>query len=641
MRLSLIVLASTAVIFAAAFTVTYFSVRAIMLDNAEAQARQLTRATAFEMYGTLSAVMSAGDALSALAEDDALTTEELHAILDQAVERSSRVAGAAVAFEPYSVDPDRRFFAPFSYEKNGEIHRTFMGGEDFNYFVRDWYQIPRETGRPFWTDPFLAEGGADEMIATYGVPLYRGDGDDRSFIGVLALDISLAGMLETISSVSIFETGFAFLVSSTGAFVTYPDANYIMRESFFSLAEEWELPELRGIGRAMLREQEGFVRLPNRLTGEPAWMYYAPMPAADWTLSVVVPERELFGDVLRLMQLVLTIACAGFVILLIVIVGITRSITRPLKRLAVTTGQIARGNLDEALPPVKSDDEVGDLSRSFDEMRLALKDYISNLTETTKAKERIESELKIARNIQMSFLPRKYSLPANVTGVELHASLESAKHVGGDLYDFFMVEDRFLYFAVGDVSDKGVPAALFMAVTKTLVKGIAEQYSDPAAILYRVNNELCLNNENGMFVTYVCGLLNLETGEAVFANAGHNLPIIRRAGKSPEWLDLKPALVLGAMEDIEYDVRTIQLRPGDKLLLYTDGVVEAENENQQLYGDDTLLDLFTQLTDTTPKQTVSAIMESVKTHAGDAPASDDITVLALHYTGTKRTTAPG
>lgn len=630
-KLSLIVLVSTSAIFFAAFGATYFTVRSMMLDNAEAMATKLTDSTANHIHATLNSVMAVAQPLAAVVELDWLEREDLHRMLDEVVLRSNRISGAAVAFEPFSVDPDQRYYAPFSYKRDGKIHRAFLGGEDLHYFVRDWYQIPKETGQAIWTDPYHAEGGADEFIATYALPLYREPSDPESFMGVIALDVSLESMLEMIGDVSIYDSGFAFMVSSSGAFVTYPEPELVRHESFFSLAETWGIPELREIGRAIVQDSRGFVRLPDGLIGESAWLYFAPLDEADWNLGVVIPEAELYGDVLQLIQRILIIAGAGFVILLVVIVGVSRSITQPLKRLVKTAAQIAKGNLDEKMPPAESTDEVGELARSFDEMRVALKDYINNLTETTKAKERIESELLIAQKIQMSFLPKKYSLPASVKGIDLNAQLVSAKHVGGDLYDFFLLKDRYLYFAVGDVSDKGVPAALLMAVTKTLVKGIAEQYNDPGEILERVNNELCFNNENSMFVTYVCAMLDLENGELSLGNAGHNLPLLRRAGRRPEWLELTPGLVLGAMEDMEYGVHKIQLNPGDSILFYTDGVVEAEDNDQALYGDERLLNLYAELVDQTPKQTVTRIIESVNSFVDGAPQSDDITVLALDY----------
>ncbi len=633
-KLSLIVLASTLAIFLLAFGVTYYTVRGIMVENAEREAGELAQSTAYRIFSTLNAVMAAADPAVAAFEEGWLDPEEVFPVLRELVSRSPHISGAAYAFEPFSVDPEREYYAPFVFAKDGDLRETFLGGEDFRYFVRDWYQVPRETDRAFWTDPFMAEGGADEMIASFSHPLYQNAEDEGSFLGVLVLDVSMDGLLEMVSEVSIYNTGFAFLISSSGNFVTYPEEDFVRRESFFTLAELWGVPELREIGRSMDGEDSGFVRLPRELIGEPAYLAYRRLPETDWALAIVVPEAELFGDIVALMRLVLLVVTAGFGILLVVIIGVTRSITLPLKKLVAKTAEIARGNLDEALPPHRSDDEVGVLARSFDEMRVSLKDYINNLTETTKAKERIESELLIARKIQMSFLPKKYTLPKKVQdAVSLQADLVPAKHVGGDLYDYFVQDDRFLHFAVGDVSDKGVPASLFMAVTKTLYKGVAEQCENPAEILAKVNDELCLNNENGMFVTYVCGRLDLATGELLLANAGHNLPLVLREGKPAEWIDLEAGLVLGAMEDFVFPVRKISLRSGDRLILYTDGVVEAENQTGELLGDKRLLQLAEDFRGQAVPKMVESLFGAVDEYAHGTDQSDDITIFVMEYLG--------
>jgi len=273
------------------------------------------------------------------------------------------------------------------------------------------------------------------------------------------------------------------------------------------------------------------------------------------------------------------------------------------------------------------------LTRSVDEMRIALKEYIADIAETSRAQERIESELKIASAIQMNFLPKRFPPFPDQTAFDLYAALAPAREVGGDLYDFFMLDPNHLFFSVGDVSDKGVPAALFMAVTKTLMKGIAEQGSTPADVLDRVNAELCQNNETVMFVTLVCGILDVATGDLVYSNAGHNPPALLRAGKRPEFLPLPPGLVLGVAEEAAFETRSIRLAPGDRLLLYTDGVTEAMDANQQLFSDERLLRETTWMAVETPRQMVERLMAAVHAYAGGTAQSDDITVLALQYKG--------
>jgi len=282
---------------------------------------------------------------------------------------------------------------------------------------------------------------------------------------------------------------------------------------------------------------------------------------------------------------------------------------------------------------VKSHDEVGDLSQSFENMRLALKEYVANLAATIAAKERIESELKIAHAIQHNFLPKRFPPFPDRTEMDIHAELRTAREVGGDLYDFFLLDEHHLFFSIGDVSGKGVPAALFMAVAKTLMKGVAEQHLTPSEVLTKVNRELCVDNEQMMFVTVFCGILDLRTGELQFTNAGHLPPLLLRGANNVSWMELPKGIVLGVSEKASYETRTLMLNPQDTLLLYTDGVTEARNVRQGLYGDDRLCNFAAGRCGASPKELVEGLIAAVQDYAADEEQADDITVLALRYRG--------
>jgi len=276
---------------------------------------------------------------------------------------------------------------------------------------------------------------------------------------------------------------------------------------------------------------------------------------------------------------------------------------------------------------------VGDLSLSFENMRLALKEYVANLAATTAAKERIESELKIAHLIQRSLLPKRFPPFPDHLEFDIYAGLQAAKEVGGDLYDFFLLDEQRLFFSIGDVSGKGVPAALFMAVTRTLMKGIADQHLLPSQVLAKVNHELYVDNEQMMFVTLFCGVLDLRTGELRYTNAGHLPPLLLRASRPVAWLDLPKGVVLGVSEAPAYTTRTLQLQPRDALLLYTDGVNEAMNPAKELFGDERLRAFAEAHAGTAPKELVEDLFGSVRRFASGEEQSDDITVLALQFRG--------
>lgn len=280
-------------------------------------------------------------------------------------------------------------------------------------------------------------------------------------------------------------------------------------------------------------------------------------------------------------------------------------------------------------------DEVGLLAEALAEMQGKLLEYLENLKRTTAAKERIESELKIAHDIQMSFLHKVFPPFPDRTEFDLYATIDPAKEVGGDLYDFCFLDDDTLFFYIGDVSDKGVPAALFMAVTMTLMKRTAQQERpDPAEILLQVNGDLFSGNENLLFVTLCCFILNVKTGELFYSNAGHNPPVVLRADGNAEWLELPDGMVLGVMPDANYTTRSTRLKPGERIVLYTDGVTEAMNPGHELYTDEKLRATLADLASGSVSDLVKGVVGSVREHAMGATQSDDIAMLAIEFKGT-------
>ena len=250
----------------------------------------------------------------------------------------------------------------------------------------------------------------------------------------MGADVTLDGLRKIVSSTRVYRSGYAFLVSRNGVFVTHPDSSLVMTNSIFSVAEAEHSSLLRRVGQKMIAGGEGFVELPKGvLYSGRSWLYYAPIPSVGWSIGIVTPEGELLGDVLRFSRMVILIGLSGVLFMALIVMVIARRISKPIQDLSATTLEIARGNLDASLPDIHRGDEVGTLARSFEGMRVALKDYIENLTQTTAAKERIESELKIARRIQMSFLPKAFPpLPGN-TRVDIAARLEPARQIGGAL----------------------------------------------------------------------------------------------------------------------------------------------------------------------------------------------------------------
>lgn len=633
LKLVALFVAGTAAVLMPAYLYHYTVARRMVFDSVESSAGSLTEATVQHIEAVLNEVEVLPRYVASLLERRDLDRAELEALLTDELAVSEAVYGATAAFEPGAFEPGVEFFAPYVFRRDGRVATGSLGGPDYRYHEMDWYIIPKQLNTPLWSEPYYDKGGGDIMMSTYSVPFYRTVNGERVFAGVLTVDVSLKWLQKLVSDIKVDETGYAFILSRNGLFVAHPSNAYVMQESIFSVAEAWKDPGLRRLGQDMLRGGSRFSPVTQLLGSRKGWIYYAPLPSAQWSLGVVFPEKELFADLHKLFREVLLIGTIGALLWLVMVVALSTTFTRPLRQLSRRTQLLATGNLDVPLPLNRSHDEVGDLSRSFESMRLSLKDYIQNLKVTTAAKERIESELSLAHEIQMSFLQKTFPPFPKQDDFDLYAVLLPAKEVGGDLYDFSLVDDHRLFFCIGDVSDKGVPAALFMSVTQTLIRSAAQQLVAPDRVLSRVNADLCDKNESAMFVTAFAATFDYVSGEMAFANAGHNPPLVVRAGGTVEWLDLPEGLVLGVDGTLGYDVRSIALSPGDKVVVYTDGVTEAMNEARQLFSEQRLFDEVAARVHLEPKEMCEELMAAVKTHAGAAPQSDDITVMVMAYRG--------
>jgi sigma-B regulation protein RsbU (phosphoserine phosphatase) len=312
---------------------------------------------------------------------------------------------------------------------------------------------------------------------------------------------------------------------------------------------------------------------------------------------------------------------------------VSRAMAGPVKALSMATREIATGNLGVDIPEIRSQDEIAELAHAIAAMQEDLRTYIVDLTAATAAREKMESELKIARTIQKSFVPKQFPAFPGRRDFDLHAAMEPAREVGGDLYDFLLLDEHRLFFAIGDVSGKGIPAALFMAMCKSLLKGTSHKERDPAQVLGLVNTELCRDNDALMFVTVFCGVLDTRTGAVRYANAGHNPPVLVRAGGGAELLSVHRGLVLGAMEDSVYVNEDMVLSRGDALLLYTDGVTDARNTRMEFYGGQRLLEQAALHGALDMAGAVDALMEDIGLFVGAAPQTDDVTLLWLRWKG--------
>lgn len=632
LKLAAIVLIFSTLIMGAVLTNSYLFSRALIIEQAEENSRSRGRAMANRLAALIKPIEHATRNIALALADFSLTDREISSLAHLVVENNPDVFGMAIAFEPYTLGHNRLFFAPYSSRKNDSVTTGQLGNSGYRYFYKDWYQLPRELQQPIWTEPYSDRGGAEAFIATYSVPFYRMHNGQKQFAGVVRADISLDWLQEMVSKIKLYDTGYAAVLSRNGTYIYHPLERLIFNETVFSLAEGRNDQELWKIGRNMIEGKTGFVERASVRDNKDSFLFYMPLPIGGWSLAFLFPTDEVLKDANELTRNTLLIGIIGFLLFTAAIIFISRRMVKPIRDLSDAALEIAGGNLNTVLPEIVSRDEVGKLSESFGFMQKSLREFIDDLKQTTAAKERIESELRIAHDIQMSILPKIFPPFPDHKEFDIFATLKPAREVGGDLYDFFFIDEHHFCFLIGDVSGKGVPAAFLMAVTKTLLKVIAEQDLMPGEILEKANNDLAEDNESCMFVTLFLAILDIRNGNVAYGSAGHNPPVLLSNDRAV-FLEPLNEPIAGAMPDMIYSTRHMTLAPGETLFLYTDGVTEAMTLEQELYSDQRLLRFLNNSTGDHPGDMIQAVTQSITEFAGKAEQSDDITMLALKYTG--------
>ena len=550
---------------------------------------------------------------------------EMRKVLQGMVISEAYVYGTCMAFEPYAFLKDSLYYAFYSYQGKDGIRTRYLGGNSYDYFEQEWYKKAKEEQKPIWTEPYFDQGGGDTLMCTYSVPMFRDVKGKRQFIGVITLDISITAIGHAISKIKVYETGYAFLVSREGVILYYPDSTLI-NKNIFKLAEGDSFSRLNFVAERLKDTTEW--NNVSILGASTKTVKIATLPSTGWNLVVVFPIQELFSDLLEFLKYLGSIFLLSVAAVFVVTILIIRRLTNPLRKLVKATHQIGHGDFDLELPRVRRRDEIGVLTKSFSVMLQQLKEHISSLQKTTAEKEKIESELTIAHTIQMGMLPREFPSRSEF---ELFAVLDSARAVGGDLYDFFFLDNNHLFISVGDVSGKGVPASLFMTVVRTLFRSRTMDGQPLHQIMSQINTELCKDNPNIMFVTMIAGIINLRSGNISLCNAGHNPPLIMDKEGVVQRKTLFSAIPLGIQEYHHYKTELVQLNPGDRLILYTDGITEALNIQGEFYNENYLSKVLFHHHRADVPTLVKEVVKSIHKFAEGVEQADDITLLILGY----------
>ncbi len=553
----------------------------------------------------------------------------------QRVPASEDVDQAAIDEEALLLANVEQILYPVMSEENSVIAAVYLGtekgeilcydtqsdikpGTPYNYFESSWYTKAKEEQKACFTDVYMDSFGRGLTI-TCMAPFYD---DEDKFAGVIGMDIVIADLYEAVVKMNLPEGSYAMLVDNAGNEISVD-------------GEEKKIADDEGIDNTTLDKiiaKETGVSLSN----QGIYYGYAPIETTDWMFCVRLPESVVMKpvhNIIRSIQSTILIFVIVFVLVAILVFFVVRGfatrLTKPILALGQDAAEISGGNLDHRAE-ILINDEVGDLARSFNDMAGSLKQYIADLTSVTAEKERIGAELNVATKIQADMLPSIFPAFPERNDVDIFASMDPAKEVGGDFYDMFMVDDNHLAVVIADVSGKGVPAALFMVIAKTLLKNHLQAMESVEDVLKNTNNQLSENNDEMLFVTAWIAVIDLTTGYTEYCDAGHEVALVlHQNGEVEEIRPQKKKPPLATIECIEYQKNSLTLEKGDKLFIYTDGVPEATNADGELYGMTRLEELLAKNIDTKPDEILVRVREDVDRFVGDAPQFDDLTMLAF------------
>lgn len=578
-RSSIILLVVAAVIIEVMSVGQYLFTRNGIRHEVEQRARTEINLKNMEIQNVISDVEVAVNNMQWLIDWAAANPDSIYSTLQLIIHNNPIITGCAMAFEPNHFPSKGEWYEPFAGRENGLtgaiVHRQ-IGSAEHNYHNATWYREGLASKGGHWTEPYFDDAGSKMIVSSYTLPIHDKNG---KVIGVFCSDVSLEWLADLFGSHS---GAYTFLTSRAGRLLACPDKSMVMTTTIQEVAKQFKDTMIDVVNANMLAGDSGDASIKDN-DGNKNYMYYAPVEGkTGWKMAIIFPDKEIYAGLHKL----------GRQLGIFLILG--------LLLMAFILWRTFRGH--------------------------------QRLQAINAEKERIGNELRIASGIQMGMLPKTFPPYPDLDELAMAGSLVPAKEVGGDLFDFY-VRDHKLFFCVGDVSGKGVPASLVMAVTRSLFRTVSSHTVEPEQVMKQMNNAMSEMNESSMFVTLFIGVLDLTTGTLAYSNAGHCPPVVI-TGADVAPIEMDANIPVGLMTDWEYSRQTVDIVPGTTIFAYTDGLTEAENAEHGQYGEERMLAALKQNSNLAPHNLIASMSDSVHAFVAGAEQSDDLTMLAIHYIAT-------
>ena len=623
-------------------------VRSIVSEEVRREASHSMEGAIKVMDNRISNVETALQTAASYADIFAGEERRVYVLLHRLLESNKDIDAVSLMYNADFFPSKGRYYCPIVSRnpKTGEEQEDDLGNErhGFRYLEENEnWKVSSKTDAGYWCLPYYDSLYNREVVVSYSVPLH--DAVGRMY-GVLCADVGLGWVKRMVEEAKPFAYSTVTVLSRDSQYVCHPNEALVQTMNAVKQARLTHNDSYLRLTQRMLRGEKGIDTLDQTLEylnseetadgSSKAVVFYAPVEGVNWSVCFTIPEDKIMERPNRLRIMMITVLLFVIVVLATVLYGILKMQLRPLRELEASVLKVAQGSFNVQLPEIKTEDEVRRLRDSFEHMQQSLSEYMKKLKNTTALKASMESELRIASDIQMSMIPKEFPAYPERDDIEVYGLLTPAKEVGGDLFDFYIRNEK-LFFCIGDVTGKGVPASLLMAVTRSQFRTISTHESMPDRIVTAINEVIADNNESHMFVTLFVGVLDLPTGRLRYCNAGHDAPLLmgRNVGKLP----CNPNIPVGVKQNWRYRMQESCIDPNTTIFLYTDGLTEAENEQLQLMGEQRVIAVANEtLAERDPETVIRKMETAVNDFVGNARQSDDLTMLAIQYTR-KRLTA--
>jgi len=524
--------------------------------------------------------------------------------------------GGGIWFKPYQVSKNEKRFCIYAYRNkdNQVVLDENFNNDEYNYPEQKWYKEisakVTKSNNVAWSSPYYEKQGSNTLMITVGSGIYD---DNGSLIGISTVDWEIETLTKRIANIKPTQNTFSLFADKENDYILVSTDKYLDNKNLIGKSLKnipWYRDDLK---QRTYMEYKGKKYIP-----------YVKNLENGMFLIVNIPKDELFySAVVSVTVLFIALMFINIVMAILLYIVLRKYIMRPIYKLTEIAHRIGKGETDIKIK-VEKPEEFVQLASTFDKM-------ITDIKQITKERVRINSELSIAKSIQASSLPDVFPPFPDRKEFDIFASMQPAKEVGGDFYDFYFIDDDNFMFLIADVSGKGIPAALFMMTVKTLVNNMAQVGYSPKELIETINDKVCASNKQGFFVTMLIGIVNVNTGEISYINCGHNQPLVKSENGEYKYLELDSNIVIGAFENSKFNIHEAKLKKGDTIFLYTDGITEALNSNNEIYGEQNLLESINK-SDCDDIETVAEkVKGDVINYMGTAEQSDDITMLIFKY----------